>query len=191
MQLFAAPALPTDAPTATDIPVPVIPAPKPAPIPAPKPAPVKPARQSGPLWRIAALAAVVIIILAAGLYRFLHRRTEPAAAAIRVEFRTTPPGAVIKIDGAARGSSDMALDLPAGAHNITAELEGYQPAATSIDVKPGAVAAVNLALTPLAGLLRIYSDTPPAEKHGSINRSSMPSRKEHSAPIRWLRALTW
>jgi len=62
--------------------------------------------------------------------------------AIHVEFRTTPPGAVIKVDGAAKGSSDMALDLPAGTHSVTAELEGYQPAATSIEVKPGAPAAV-------------------------------------------------
>ena len=47
---------------------------------------------------------------------------------------TTPPGAAIRVNGEAKCTSDCSLALPPGEYQVTAFLDGYQPAASTLKV---------------------------------------------------------
>jgi hypothetical protein len=85
---------------------------------------------------------VVVLIIA----WFVARSFRPMLVVIR----TDPPGATIRVNGEVRGSSDLQLRLRAGAYQIAAQKDGFQPAAGSLVVKRGSPAALNLILQALA-----------------------------------------
>ena len=127
-----------------------------------KPTAAKPAAPAPPIaksskWMLPAAAAVVVLAVI-GAVIGLKGKKGGGGAGIAVEVRTTPPGATIKINNEARGSSNLKLDLPAGSYQLEAQLDGYQPSVTTINPAAGAPVALDLALQPLPQSLRLFTD---------------------------------
>jgi serine/threonine-protein kinase len=91
------------------------------------------------LW--AGVAAVVVLVMA----WFVARSLRP----ISIVVRTNPPGATIRVNNEVKGSSDLLLKLRTGIYQIVAEKEGYQPATSSLEVKPGMPGGLDLTLQPV------------------------------------------
>jgi hypothetical protein len=77
---------------------------------------------------------------------------------VQVQISTTPPGASVRVNGDAQCTSDCSLNLAPGNYQITAFLDGYEPAASGIAVNPGQPVTINLPLEPQAQSLRILTD---------------------------------
>ena len=77
--------------------------------------------------------------------------TVPASAAnSMLAIRVQPADAVILVDGERwQSSSSERLDIQVspGAHRIEVQKDGYQPFTTSVQVRPGETAIVNVSLT--------------------------------------------
>ncbi len=108
---------------------------------------------------IGALLGLVVVAIVAGV--LVHKRRQRAAAlaaAVQVQIATNPPGASVRINGDPQCISDCSLGLAPGNYQITAFLDGYEPAASGIAVNPGQPFTVNLTLEPQAQSLRILTD---------------------------------
>jgi len=79
-------------------------------------------------------------------------------ASVAVQIATTPPGASIRVNGEARCTSDCALTLLPGTYQITAFLDGYEPAASGVNLVAGRPETVNLPLEARPQTVRILSD---------------------------------
>jgi hypothetical protein len=136
----------------------------PPPKPPAKPAAGKPpAPPSGNWQRPVMLGALIgaILVAAVAIGIIVHKRHVKAAAllaAVQVDIATTPQGASVRINGDTQCTSTCSLTLPPGTYQITAFLDGYEPAASGISVNPGVPASVNLTLEPQAQSLRILTD---------------------------------
>ncbi len=142
---------------------PLPPPPKP-PAAASKPAAAKPPSPPSGNWKRPVLLGSLIgaiLVAAVAIGVMVHKRHLKAlalAAAVRVEIATTPPGASVRVNGDTQCTSNCSLDLAPGAYQLTAFLDGYEPAASSISVNPGTPASINLTLEPQAQSLRILTD---------------------------------
>jgi hypothetical protein len=128
-----------------------------------KPVPSKPPAASPPLWKnpilIGVLLGLIVVAVAVGV--IVHKRRINKVAlggAVQVQIATTPPGASVRINGDAQCTSDCSLNLAPGNYQITAFLDGYEPAASGVAVTPGQPVTVNMALEPQAQSLRILTD---------------------------------
>ncbi|MBI3804540.1 MAG: serine/threonine protein kinase [Nitrospirae bacterium] len=65
----------------------------------------------------------------------------------KVELTSSPAGAEIVIDGEPKGVAPLALDLPAGSHELTAKKKGYHPLEATLTVAAGERVPVDLKLT--------------------------------------------
>ncbi|MBI3697602.1 MAG: PEGA domain-containing protein, partial [Acidobacteria bacterium] len=139
------------------------PAPAAAAKPAATPKPTAPSKATAPRaagktpkWILPAVAAVVLAVIGAVVVPKLRKPTAPTG--IAVEIRTTPAGATIKINNEARGTSNLKLDLAPGQYQLEVQLDGYQPAVSSINPAPGAPVALDLTLQPLPQSVRLFTD---------------------------------
>ncbi len=128
-------------------------APAPPPLPAPAPA-------GGSAWKRALLVGGAVGLVAFGALVFTLRKTiqKPAPSLIAVDFETTPPGAQIRVNNEARCKSNCKADLAPGSYQVQAILDGFEPAATTINVGPGAPAKVNLPLRPSPLQVKLFAD---------------------------------
>ena len=101
--------------------------------------------------------AAVVLLLAGAAYEWhsRHKSIASSLAPIRVDVRTKPPGATIKINGKLQGMSDLQLDLAPGTYSIQAELGGYQPLTKVVQVNSSGARSLDLHLVPLSGTLLI------------------------------------
>lgn len=83
---------------------------------------------------------------------------DQAATDVAVQIATVPPGASIRVNGEAKCTSDCKVALAPGAYQITAFLDGYEPAASGITVVLGRPETLNLPLEARPQTLRILSD---------------------------------
>lgn len=104
------------------------------------------------------LIAVGVMILLLGIVAIARKAMAPSVGGVRVEIRTNPPGASIRIGGENRGVSNLALDLAPGDYQADAMLDGYQPASTRFRVEAGQPLTVELALNPWKPVFRLYSE---------------------------------
>jgi hypothetical protein len=100
--------------------------------------------------------AVVAIALIVVLVNQARKRN--LAAAVQVQVATTPPGASIRINGETKCDSNCTVALTPGDYQLTAFLDGYEPAASAVKVAARQPASVNLRLQPRAQMLRILTD---------------------------------
>jgi serine/threonine-protein kinase len=100
------------------------------------------------------LAAVVVFAALALIAWRLYPKPVKSTA-VSVQIRTQPSGANLSINGEARGTSDQPLSLPPGDYPLEAALPGYETLHTTLSVRPGSPAVIDLALHPLVQLLRI------------------------------------
>jgi serine/threonine protein kinase len=116
-------------------------------------------RPRGPALRIvAALAVLTLMLGAAGYFGFKYWKNRVVGPTVALEVRTSPAGARIMVNDELRGTSNLQLDLPPGSYNLKAELEGYESETTTVQIKPGAPASIDLALQSLPQAVRIYTD---------------------------------
>lgn len=131
-------------------------------------------------WLWPGAAACLLVLAAIGLFFWKRSvpQAPPAVAVISLEVRTTPPGARILVDGEARGASNLSLNLPAGAHEVRAELEGYEPGTVSTNLSEGMQASpVEINLKPLAaGMLETAAPSP--EAHPPAQAAVVKSKSE-------------
>lgn len=140
------PPQPVSAPTADPLPAEI-----PFGLPAPGPAPES-KKTSGVSWLIGIL---VLLAGGAGAVYWFYLRPTP----LYVQIETTPQGAAVSVDGQLRCSSDCNIPLGAGKHEISAKLDGYTPASTSVDLAANQVLGpVKLSLSPIPQSLRILSE---------------------------------
>ena len=81
-----------------------------------------------------------------------------AATGVAVQISTTPAGASVRVNGEARCTSDCTLTLPPGTYQITAFLDGYEPAASGVNLVLGGPQTLNLPLEARPQTVRILSD---------------------------------
>jgi serine/threonine-protein kinase len=78
----------------------------------------------------------------------LHRKA--ALATVKVE--STPPDALVVIEGAARGKTPLTLELPPGAHRLVLTLENHEDWAGDIQVSAETEAVFKAELKPVAAV---------------------------------------
>jgi PEGA domain len=102
-----------------------------------------------------ACGAVAALIVMVALVITAKRR---AAAPAEIQIATSPPGAAVTVNGQPRCTSDCRVALAPGLYQITAVLEGYEPAVLDLRAIAGRSASLHLALTPQGQSLRILTD---------------------------------
>jgi serine/threonine protein kinase len=105
-----------------------------------------------------ALALLVVLGAVYFLAPKLFKKAPPPVTMARLEVRTVPPGAVIRVNGKIRGTSNFQLEDKPGSYQIDALLDGYQPASATAQLKLGVSAPVELTLDPLPQTVRLVSD---------------------------------
>jgi PEGA domain len=136
-------------------------------VPAPPPPPAaRPAGGPGTSWKRALLlgviaGAVVSILVLVVLVNQARKRNLIANVAVQVT--TTPPGAAIQVNGEAKCTSNCSLALPPGDYQVTAALDGYQPAGSALKVTARQPGSLNLSLQAQAQMVRILTDLPQAQ----------------------------
>lgn len=143
------------APIESDHSVPLPPSPEFA---APPPPVGRPARSS---WKRSLTAgAVVGAILCIAIIGFLvnRARKQRLSAGVLIQVVTNPPGASVRLNGSPACTSNCNVSMPAGTYQVTAFLDGYEPAASNVTLQPGKPAALNLPLVPQQQSIRILTD---------------------------------
>jgi len=126
---------------------------------APPPQPPAKPKSSSRTAIYAGVGALLVVALAIGVVLFLRKKPAPAVPAIGVEIRTTPPGAVVRVNGKIRGTSNFQFEEVPGVYQVEASLDGYLPASASVTLAKGSSAGpVELTLQPMSQTLRLFSD---------------------------------
>jgi hypothetical protein len=141
--------------------------------PAPPPAPPGPEGTPTLNWRRAAVIGAIAGLLVALVLTFLvvHQTRKRNAAAVQVDIATTPPGASVKV-AAERSAgvppgpggnqttcrSNCTLTLTPGTYQVSASLDGFEPAAGAVTVTARQPAAISLTLQPQAQSVRLLTD---------------------------------
>ncbi|MFB3922854.1 MAG: protein kinase [Terriglobia bacterium] len=118
--------------------------------------PGKPSRL--PLIGGAVAAALVVIVAAVVLVPRLRKSGGPSGPTVALDVRTTPAGASIRVNDEVKGTANLRLDLSPGTYKVEALADGYENATTTVEVKLGTPASVDLTLKPLANVLRVLTD---------------------------------
>jgi len=88
----------------------------------------------------------------------LFKKVPPSATMARLQVRTVPAGATIRVNGKIRGTSNFELEDMPGSYQIDALLDGYQPASATAQLKAGSAVPIELTLQPLAQTVRLVTD---------------------------------
>jgi cytochrome c-type biogenesis protein CcmH/NrfG len=126
--------------------------------PAPPAAAARAAARGLTNWMRYALLGGAVLILAVGVFTIWKATRSSAPATVKVEIRTTPPNARIFIGDQERGVSNLTVDLAPGEYQVTAQLEGHQPAITSFTVQAGRPVTIDMPLAPWKSAVRLSSD---------------------------------
>jgi hypothetical protein len=120
------------------------------------------------VWIGVAVGVVGWLVLFITLVQIARHRNMPekasvvasSAKTVPVEFVTSPPGATIQINNETKCKSNCRVDLPPGNYQVTAMLDGFDPAATGVTVVPGPSITVNLTLPSQTQTVRVFTDLP-------------------------------
>jgi hypothetical protein len=107
--------------------------------------------------------------LMADMARALVARDRDVPAG-RLVVRTIPGGAAVTVDGRLLAATDAELPLAAGPHAITLARQGYTRVETRVEIRPGAVSRIELALAALG----VPSGEAAADRGSSPRRSLRP-----------------
>jgi hypothetical protein len=120
--------------------------------------PVPPARKRK--WTlVAGASAVVLVGSVAVVTRGGHDpSTALATKTVRVEIRTTPPGALIRVNHQERGASDLQLNLVPGSYQVEASLDGYEASDSAVQIKAGRTNEFQMILMPVTPAAEVASD---------------------------------
>jgi hypothetical protein len=144
------------------------PPPPPTGRPATPPAP----QRRGPHWNRALLTVPIagLLVAMACIFWVVHetrKRRANNAAAVAVDVATTPPGASVRVaaqqsavgaGNAATCTSNCRLALGPGTYQVSASLNGFEPATGAVTVTARKPAAISLTLRPQAQSVRLLTD---------------------------------
>ena len=84
-------------------------------------------------------SAGVVLVVIAGAFMLLRGKKETPAIAgpAKITVRASQPQATILIDDKPCGTGSCEMALAPGQHRVEGKLEGFAPAALTLDVKPG------------------------------------------------------
>ncbi|MGA1994501.1 MAG: PEGA domain-containing protein [Bryobacteraceae bacterium] len=119
--------------------------------------------------RVAVIGAIagllVALVLGFWLREIGKRNANKAArtAAVEIDIATTPPGASVKVTAAGGGkqatcTSNCKLALAPGTYQVSASLDGFEPAAGAVTLTARQPAAVSMTLQPQAPSVRLLTD---------------------------------
>lgn len=155
---------PLSGPPATSAGPPAIPSPGVIPtLPStPVPEPRQPMEWQRALWTGVAAGVALSLVLIVILVNVARRRnvslSDLAANDVPIQISTTPPGATIRVNGETKCMSDCRISLAPGTYQITAFLDGYEPAASGVSLVLGKPETLNLNLEARPQTVRIFSD---------------------------------
>ncbi len=117
----------------------------------------------GPIAGLLVVLAVVFLVV--------HQTRKPNTAAVEVDIATAPAGASVRVAGQRSAgvppgpgsnettcTSNCKLALTPGTYQVSASLDGYEPAAGAVTVTARKPAAVSLTLQPQAQSVRLLTD---------------------------------
>ena len=144
--------------------------------------PMAPPRTEGPfpvpggaLKKPLLLGVIGGAVVAALLIGFLVSRSrsgKPAAGAvIPLAVVTVPDGAAIRVNGEQKCISNCSVAVPPGDYQVTAFLDGYEPAAGNVRVSLKQPAELSLTLAPQAQTVRILADA----AQGKVSFDDLPA----------------
>jgi hypothetical protein len=111
---------------------------------------------------LGALIAVVGIAFLVNLSRkhskWFDQKQAAEMAAVQVQISTTPANASIRVNGETKCTAPCAVALAPGSYQVTAFLDGYDPATSALSVASGQPGAVTFTLTPQPQTVRILTD---------------------------------
>ena len=114
------------------------------------------------LWMGVGVGIVLSLILIVVLVNVARKRnvslSDLTATDVAVQIATTPPGASIRVNGEEKCTSNCQLTLLPGAYQITAFLDGYEPAASGVSLVLGTPQTLNLTLEARPLTVRVLSD---------------------------------
>jgi hypothetical protein len=136
----------------------------------PPPLPPRPAPNGMRTISIAPIAGLLVVLVLVALVVHQRRKgneknSARILAAMPVEVATVPPGASVKLTAVQSGggnettcTSNCKLALPPGTYQVSASLDGFEPAAGAVTVTARQPAAVSLTLQPQAQSVRLLTD---------------------------------
>ncbi len=107
---------------------------------------------------IVAVIAIAFLVNLARKRNHLFERNAADKAAVQVEIATVPAAASVRVNGETKCNAPCAVPLTPGTYQVTAFLDGYEPAAGSVTVTAGQPANVSLTLVAQAQTVRILTD---------------------------------
>jgi PEGA domain len=110
----------------------------------------------GALFAIVALA--FIVNQSRKHNKLIENEQAAEGAAVQIQMTTTPAAASIRVNGEAKCNAPCAVALPPGSYQVTAFLDGYDPATSSLIVYAKQPGAVNMVLTAQPQSVRILTD---------------------------------
>jgi hypothetical protein len=141
---------------------------------------------------IALATALTLLLAAAGVVLALYLRGglgRRSAQSVAFEIQSTPPGAMLEIDGKRVGAAGSRVQLAPGSYRVQVVLGGYQTEAVPVILKAGQVTPpVSVVLQPLSQLATplapgVAPPEPPQKPLGKIRLSVSPQ----SAQVTYLR----
>jgi eukaryotic-like serine/threonine-protein kinase len=118
--------------------------------------------KSAVIWGLAA-AGLIVVLLIGVLVVVRSRRAATAPGMMRVEVRSAPPGAVVRVNGKIRGTTNFELETAPGTYQIDASLEGYRPLSKSVTIPAKGATPVDLAFEMLPSIVRLVTDLAEAQ----------------------------
>ena len=101
---------------------------------------------------------MIVVLVNVARKRNIPGPAGASSTSVAVRIATTPSGASIRVNGEAKCTSDCTLTLPPGAYQITAFLDGYEPAASGVNLVAGKPETLSLPLEARSQTVRILSD---------------------------------
>jgi len=90
----------------------------------------------------------VLKSLASDLAQTQLRRLAVVRGRTNIALHTTPPGAIITLDGEAQGASDIVISTYPGSHTVRLELDGHHVETRTVEVLDGKTVDVNVTMRP-------------------------------------------
>lgn len=98
--------------------------------------------------RCEACAAVQLMVTAVDATRRLLEQAGRNQGG-RIDVGSVPRGAIVTIDGVARGVTNMPFGVKPGAHTVVLRLQGFEQSSHQVQVKPGGTAVIKAHLDPV------------------------------------------
>ncbi len=129
----------------------------------------QPVRWKQPLF-VGIAIGLLILIAFAGFLVNQARKRNLARAPVPLQIATVPTGASIRVNSEPQCTADCRVSLPPGDYQVTAFLEGYEPAAVNTTIVAGKPGTLNLTLQPAPQSIRVLTDLP----QGNVSLDGQP-----------------